>query len=133
MLRDFGVYALIFTGLCAVVRWGQPTTAGDLPVLAAITVGMSALIAVFTYVIHWVSLRSICSGPNGILIAKGQAFTLLQWSWIVGFEFPEAARPPALRLHFDDGSFEDLLLPKRADRKAIAAASSSQLQPRQRA
>ena len=127
VLRDFGLYALLFAGLCVVVRWGQPTTVRDLPTLAAITGGMSALIAVFSYVVNWLSPRSICSGPRGVLIVKGQGMMLLPWHWIAGFEFRDAARPPELRLHLDDGSFHDLLLSARADRKAIAAALQGQL------
>ena len=84
-------------------------------------------LAVFIYVIGWLSPRCVDSGPNGIVVTKAGQLTLIPWGSIRSYEISHSDGHNLLQLECRDGSshrlhLADSVLPSGVERELIAMA-----------
>lgn len=81
-------------------------------------------LAILIYITRWLSPRGIDSGPNGIVVAKGDQITLIPWGAIVSYGFARSVRHTILHIEDKRGGSHSLYLadavnPQEVERELV--------------
>jgi hypothetical protein len=81
-------------------------------------------LAVFIYAVNWISPRQIDSGPNGIVVVKGQSISLIPWGAIEHYTLGREGGFNVLHVTDTDGGGHRLFLsakvhPKEVERELV--------------
>ena len=83
VLKSAVLWSAMFVGLAIVVNLGEDVSV-QLERLSRLwfAPAIGVPLAVFIYAANWISPRKIDSGPNGIVVVKGQNISLIPWGAI---------------------------------------------------
>ena len=124
-LKGMAVWTAVLAAVGLIANLGEdlPTQldrAANLWIAPAIGVPL----AVFIYVTGWLSPRSIDSGPNGIVVVKGDQIALVPWPGIESYGFARSGGHNVLHIEDQWGGGHSLYLsdkvhPKEVERELV--------------
>lgn len=120
VLKDAVVWTVVIAAVGLLGNFGEDVStqlerAGRLWIAPAI----GAPLAVFIHLVVWLSPRSVESGPNGIVIVKGDQITLVPWQAIDGYAFARSDGHNVLRINDHTGDSHLLYLAHKVHPNAV--------------
>ena len=125
VLKGALIWSALFAGLALIVNLGEDLNvqlerASHLWFAPALGVPLAVLL----YVMGWLSPRQISSGPNGIVVVKGELISLIPWHAIKHYAFSRNAGLNVLHLTDVGGGSHMLFLsdkvhPKEVERELV--------------
>ena len=76
-------------------------------------------LAVFIYAVNWISPRQVDSGPNGIVVSKGQSLSIIPWGAIEQFSLDRASGVNVLHLADTAGGTHTLYISAKVHPKEV--------------
>ena len=120
VLKSAVLWSSMFVGLAIVVNLGEDWSV-QLERLSRLwfAPAVGVPLAMFIYAANWISPRQIDSGPNGIVIVKGQYISLIPWGAIEHYAFSREGGLNLVNITGTDGVDHKLFLPDKVHPKEV--------------